>query len=183
MKYAFLSALGFQLGLKVIINGSMQYLWGLVHALQVFQYLLLMNIDFPPNLPAFCSYFSIASGDTDSMGVTDYIPNIKNYLIKVEDIEGQYDMELLPPKFVENEISPYFIIAYSDKLSIWILAIFIMLPILISLSKMCKKVKVFENILGGFFFNGPLRTLVEMYFEMVITIVVNTGFIKFRNKS
>ncbi len=36
MKYAFLSALGFQLGLKVIINGSMQYLWGLVHALQVF---------------------------------------------------------------------------------------------------------------------------------------------------
>jgi hypothetical protein len=36
MKYAFLSAIGFQLGLKVIINGSMQYLWGLVHALQVF---------------------------------------------------------------------------------------------------------------------------------------------------
>jgi hypothetical protein len=33
MKYAFLSALGFQLGLKIIINGSMQYLWGLVHAL------------------------------------------------------------------------------------------------------------------------------------------------------
>jgi hypothetical protein len=33
MKYAFLSALGFQLGLKLIINGSMQYLWGLVHAL------------------------------------------------------------------------------------------------------------------------------------------------------
>ncbi len=36
MKYAFLSAMGFQLGLKIIINGSMQYLWGLVHALQVF---------------------------------------------------------------------------------------------------------------------------------------------------
>ena len=69
MKYAFLSALGFQLGLKVIINGSMQYLWGLVHALQVFQYLLLMNIDFPPNLPAFVAYFSIATGDTDSMGI------------------------------------------------------------------------------------------------------------------
>lgn len=88
MKYAFLSAMGFQLGLKVIINGSMQYLWGLVHALQVFQYLLLLNIDFPPNLPAFTSYFSIASGDTDSMGVTDYIPDIKKYLINVDDIEG-----------------------------------------------------------------------------------------------
>jgi hypothetical protein len=88
MKYAFLSALGFQLGLKVIINGSMQYLWGLVHALQVFQYLLLMNIDFPPNLPAFTGYFSIASGDTGSMGIKDYLPDIKKFLIKVEDIEG-----------------------------------------------------------------------------------------------
>ncbi len=127
-----------------------------------------MNIKFPPNLPAFTSYFSIASGDTESMGVSDYIPNIKNYLINVEDVEGQYDNEILPPKFVEQEISPYFIIAYSDKLSIWVLAIFVLLPILLALNKMCKKVKVFENILGGFFFNGPLRTITEMYFEMII---------------
>lgn len=81
------------------------------------------------------------------------------------------------------EISPYFIIAYSDKLSIWVLAIFVLLPILIALNKMCKKVKVFENILGGFFFNGPLRTIIEMYFEMVIQVVVNTNFVKFRNRS
>lgn len=183
MKYAFLSALGFQLGLKVIINGSMQYLWGLVHALQVFQYLLLMNIDFPPNLPAFTSYFSIASGDTDSMGISEYMPDIKKFLIKVEDIEGKYDTEMLPPKFVLAEISPYFIISYSDKLSLWLTAIFILLPILILFSKMCKKVKIWENILGGFFFNGPLRTVTEMYFEMVITILVNTEFVKFRNRS
>lgn len=117
------------------------------------------------------------------MGVNDYIPNIKNYLIHVEDIEGQYDNELLPPKFVDEEISPYFIVAYSDKLSIWVLAIFVMLPILLLLTKICKKIKVFESILGGFFFNGPLRTIVEMYFEMVIQVVVNTNFVKFRNRS
>lgn len=183
MKYAFLSAMGFQLGLKVIINGSMQYLWGLVHALQVFQYLLLLNIDFPPNLPAFTSYFSIASGDTGAMGINDYMPDIKKWLINVDDIEGQYDNEILPPKFVEAKISPYFIIAYSDKLNTWILALFILLPILLFLNKVCKKMKVFENMIGGFFFNGPLRTVTEMYFEMVITIVVNVGFVKFRNKS
>jgi hypothetical protein len=142
-----------------------------------------MNIDFPPNLPAFTSYFSIASGDTDSMGVSDYMPDIKKFLIKVEDIEGKYDTELLPPKFVLAEISPYFIISYSDKLSLWLTAIFILLPILILFSKMCKKVKIWENILGGFFFNGPLRTVTEMYFEMVITILVNTEFVKFRNRS
>lgn len=59
-----------------------------------------MNIDFPPNLPAFTAYFSIASGDTGAIGVSDYIPNIKNYLINVDDIEGQYDTEIMPPKFV-----------------------------------------------------------------------------------
>jgi hypothetical protein len=133
-----------------------------------------MNIDFPPNLSGFADYFSIASGDTDSMGVSDYIPDIKKFLINVEDIEGQFDEELLPPSFVEAEIAPYFIISYSDKLSIWMGAIFILLPILLLLNKMCKKITLWENILGGFFFNGPLRTITEMYFEMIITVLVNT---------
>jgi hypothetical protein len=183
MKYAALTAIGFQLGLKVVIGGSMQYLWGLVHALQVFQYLLLMNINFPPQLPTFVSYFSIASGDPNAIGIGNYMPDIKKWLITVKDIEGKYDSELLPPKFVDAEISPYFIIAYSGKLNTWILAIFIALPILLLLSKIFKKVTAIENALGTFFFNGPLRTVTEMYFEMVITIFVNVGFIKFRNKS
>jgi hypothetical protein len=48
----------------------------------------LINIKFPPNLPAFTGYFSIASGDADSLGISDYLPDIKKFLIKVEDIEG-----------------------------------------------------------------------------------------------
>ena len=183
MKYAFLSALGFQLGLKIIINGSMQYLWGLVHALQVFQYLLLLNINFPPNLPGFVSFFSIASGNTGSIGLNSYMPDIKKWLINVNDINGQFDNELLPPSFVAGGISPYFIIAYSDQLNTWILMVFIALPLLLLMSKICKKITAFENALGGFFFNGPLRTMTEMYFDMVIQIFVNVSFIKFRNKS
>ena len=42
---------------------------------------------------------------------------------------------------------------------------------------------MWENVLGAFFFNGPLRTLTEMYFEMIMTILVNTEFVKFRNRS
>ena len=45
-----------------------------------------MNIDFPPNMPAFTSYFSIASGDTGALGINGYMPDIKKFLIKVEDI-------------------------------------------------------------------------------------------------
>jgi hypothetical protein len=132
-------------------------------------------------MPAFVAFFSIASGDTSQMGVASYIPDITKFLINVDDINGQYDNELLPPKFVANQISPYFIIAYSNKLSTWTLALFVLLPILLLMNKICKKVKIWENVLGGFFFNGPLRTFVEMYFEMVIQVVVNTSFVKFRN--
>ena len=46
MKYTFLSVFSFNLLLKVALSSSMQYLWGLVHALQVFNFLLFMNIDF-----------------------------------------------------------------------------------------------------------------------------------------
>ena len=139
-----------------------------------------MNIKFPPNLPAFCGYFSIASGDPNGMGIT--IPKVLDYMIVESDIVGQYDDEMLPTSFV-GEIDPYFIISYKDKLSMWFLAVFIALPVLLLMNKMCKKITIWENILGGFFFNGPLRTIIEMYFEMIICILVNTQFVKFRNRS
>lgn len=63
LKYTVMSVFSFNIGLKLIMNGSMQYLWGLVHALQVFNYLLYMNIDFPPNVATFSGYLSVASGD------------------------------------------------------------------------------------------------------------------------
>ena len=108
-----------------------------------------MNIKFPPNLPAICGYFSISSGDPNGMGIT--IPKILDYMIDESDIVGQYDDEMLPPSFV-GEIEPYFIISYKDKLSTWFLAIFVALPILLLMNKMCKKITLWENILGGFFF-------------------------------
>lgn len=149
----------------------------------MFKYLLLCNVKFPPSLPTFVGYFNIAAGDPNALGVAEYMPDINKWLIKPSDIEGKYDTEILPPAFVEAEISPYFIISYSGKLNTWILAVFIALPVLLLLSRIFKKVTAIENALGTFFFNGPLRTLTEMYFEMVITIFVNVGFIKFRNKS
>jgi len=41
----------------------------------------------------------------------------------------------------------------------WIYAVFVVLPLLLLMVKLCKKIKMFEELLGGFFFNGPLRTL------------------------
>ncbi len=60
-----MSVFSFNIGLKIIMNSSMQYLWSLVHALQVFSYLLYLNIEFPENVKQFSKYLRVASGDIE----------------------------------------------------------------------------------------------------------------------
>lgn len=79
MKYTFMSVFSFNLILKLVLNSSMNYLWGLVHALQVFSFLLYLNIDFPSNVQLFTQYFKMASGDLDELN--QYLPNIADYMI------------------------------------------------------------------------------------------------------
>ena len=50
----------------------------------------------------------------------------------------------------------------------------VILPIALLLNKLCKRVKVWEKIIGFFFFNGPLRTFIEMYIELIMQVVINT---------
>jgi len=56
------------------MRSSMQYLWGLVHALQIFQFLIYMNIDFPENIQNFGGYLEVASGDIEEMN--GFLPDI-----------------------------------------------------------------------------------------------------------
>ena len=63
----------------------------------------------------------------------------------------------------------------------WVVAVLIILPLSLILNKMCKRVKAWENMIGFFFFNGPLRIFVEMYLELIMQIIINTIFVKFKN--
>lgn len=49
------------------------------------------------------------------------------------------------------------------------------------MNKLCKNVKIWRDIKGSFFFNGPLRAFVEMYIELILQVIINTQFIKFKN--
>jgi hypothetical protein len=57
------------------------------------------------------------------------------------------------------------------------------LPVIYVMNKICKKVKIWEDIVSGFFFNMPLRGFIEMYIEIALSVIVNTQFIKFSNLS
>ena len=74
-------------------------------------------------------------------------------------------------------------IAYGRTFTIWAVAGFLMLPSLYIMNKLCKKVKLWEDLLSTFFFNMPMRTFVETYIDSAIQIILNTKVIKFSNYS
>ncbi|CDW86063.1 cadg multi-domain protein [Stylonychia lemnae] len=181
VKVSFVSVCSFNIAFKVLMNSSMQYLWGLVHALQVFNFLLYINIEFPENVQIFASYLSVASGEFEELN--SFIPVISDYIIEQGDVNEPYDLYILDQKFLEDEISPYFIIAFGQKLTLWCVGLLFILPVAMILNKIWKKVQFWEEVVQGFFFNGPLRTFVEMYIELILQVLINTKFIKFSNFS
>ena len=60
----------------------MQFLWDLVHQLQVLNLLLLIHVEYPYLIHSFIGYFEIASGSFDD--VTQYIPEIPSVIIDEE---------------------------------------------------------------------------------------------------
>lgn len=65
----------------------------------------------------------------------------------------------------------------------WLIAFMCILPVILLMNKICKKVKLWEDLVSGFFFNMPLRGFVEMYIEIILSVIINTKFIKFSNAS
>ena len=145
----------------------------------MFNFLLYMNIDFPENVQIFSQYLQVASGDIQELN--QYIPNVADYAINIHKIEDNADSEKLNPKVIEDEISPYFIIAFGQKLTLWCIGLLVILPTMLLLNKLCKKVKLWEDMVSSFFFNAPLRAFVEMYIELILQVIINTQYVKFKN--
>ncbi len=80
----------------------------------------------------------------------------------------------MPPRFVEDGYdTPFFVINYSKSFTLWGIAYLMILPLLYTLHKICQGVELWSNISGSYFWNMPLRTLVEIYIEMVVNIFLN----------
>ena len=82
----------------------------MVHALQVFNFLLYINIEFPDNVEIFAKYLAVASGDVEELN--QYIPTVSDYIINQDDVSDTHDDDNTPDKFKQHEIPPYFLIAF-----------------------------------------------------------------------
>ena len=88
MKFGVLSLFFAQLSLKFLLQSSMQYLWELVHQLQVLNLMLLFNVEFPSNVFSFLGYFEVASGNIDE--ITEMLPNIPPMIINEEELQDDF---------------------------------------------------------------------------------------------
>ena len=103
-----------------------------------------MNIDFPINIQKFTGYLDIATGDFSEM--SGFIPDVVSYAINYTDINETIDN--IPKRFQDLEIeTPYLIIGYGKSTTLVLFTAVIILPGLLLMNRMCKKVRMWKNMI------------------------------------
>jgi len=75
--------------LKISIDSSGTYMWCLIHTLQIFRYLLLINFKSTTLLDTFVKYLAITVGEVNEL--EDLLPNwFTEYIINLEDLDNHF---------------------------------------------------------------------------------------------
>ncbi|CDW72132.1 UNKNOWN [Stylonychia lemnae] len=139
-----------------------------------------LQYSFPPQISMFTSYLTFSSGDID---LKSFVPSVIKMIIIEEDVYEPVDSQQFYYKFQADDLTPYVAISYGEKISLWMVSILVILPFTILLNKKFKTIKLFQDLVQGFFYNVPMRTFMELYLELILIVLINTQFIKFSNKS
>jgi hypothetical protein len=98
MKYTLLTMFSVNLLLKLVISSSAATMWSLIHVLQVFRYILMININMPLIMQILMQYLAVVVGEVDE--IESLVPDIFNtYIIDGDSLKSD---ATLYPKFEEN---------------------------------------------------------------------------------
>lgn len=98
MKYTLISMFSVNMLLKAVISSSAATMWSLIHVLQVFRYILLINIEMPSVMNIVYKYLGVVVGDIDE--VQHIVPDIFNQYV-VDSNQLNINITIYP-KFVDN---------------------------------------------------------------------------------
>ena len=80
MKYTLLTMFSMNLVLKIVISSSAALMWSLIHVLQVFRYILMINLNMPKIVDILMKYLAVVIGEIDE--VEELVPDwFSNYVI------------------------------------------------------------------------------------------------------
>ena len=98
MKYTLMTMFSVNLVLKFVISSSAALMWSLIHVLQAFRYILLVNIKMPLLIGVLMKYTGVVVGEVDE--IESFVPDIVNtYIINSTDINPH---TILYERFEEN---------------------------------------------------------------------------------
>ena len=88
IKFSILSLFSMNILLKLFISTSAGIMWSLIHVLQAFRYILMLNINMPKIIDVLMEYMAIVIGELDE--VDNLTPDVLNtYLLNSSDINDQ----------------------------------------------------------------------------------------------
>ena len=119
--------------------------------MQFMNYLLLLQIRFPPNLQGFVSFFDVASGKIE--GLEDLVPTLPNFILDPGQLEGDYN--LLQEGFIDNGIeSPFFLVIYQKTILMGMFMSLFIVPGYLLAKKCCRKYCFILNPFRGNWINN-----------------------------
>jgi hypothetical protein len=86
MKYTLLSMFSVNMLLKAVISSSAALMWSLIHVLQVFRYILMINIKMPEMIDILMQYLAVVVGEVDEM--ENMVPDwFGQYVVNLTELE------------------------------------------------------------------------------------------------
>jgi len=98
MKFVVISVFVINMLLSILIGSSAALLWCLIHSLQIFRYILMINLSMPKLVDIILKYLPVAVGEVDE--IENIMPDfISTYVVDSSDLNTNYT---LYPRFEEN---------------------------------------------------------------------------------
>lgn len=169
MKYTLISLFGANMAIKMVISSSAALMWSLIHVLQAFRYILMINILMPKMIKILMEYLAVVIGEVDE--IEAILPDYMNTYVIDSDNLNQDAITL--ERFEENGYdSPYLTDNYGKQMSLALLFFIFVVPSIFIGMKLFKNVKFlgakFIGAWGELFWNGPLRTFLELFIEICL---------------
>lgn len=142
-------------------------MWTLINTLQYFRYILLINIKFSKSIAILSQYLAVVVGEIQEL--ENVFPDILNeYVINQNDI---HEGSVIYPSFVNGGYSSPFLTDLNGRKVIMIFTITTITMVLLFIGmKVMKNVKHIGKRLRKnwqeLFWNAPIRSLIELYFEL-----------------
>ena len=123
MKFTIMTIFSVNLALKLLISTSATVMWTLIHALQAFRYILMVNIQMPKTVDILMNYMAVVVGEIDEL--EDLIPDwFTKYVVDPEEIS--YNVTLYSRFEINGMVNilylgyetPYLAVLFSKQMTI-----------------------------------------------------------------